>query len=108
SYDGPTLDELNTVTMSGGTRMVRAGRYKLTLDVDGHVELFDLQTDPVELVGLADDPAHAGTAAELTGLLARWMIRVADDLPRGVYVPKTVPHNWRWAPPARSPQEEER
>jgi hypothetical protein len=29
------------------------------------------------------------------------MIRVADDLPRGVYVPKTAPHNWRWAPAAR-------
>jgi len=98
-YEGPTIDELNTVTMSGGMRMVRAGRHKLTIDVDGHVELFDLETDPVELVDLADDPDHASTRAQLLELAARWMIRVADDLPRGVYVPKTAPHNWRWAPP---------
>lgn len=97
-YDGPTLDELNTVTMSGGMRMVREGRHKLTIDVDGHVELYDLQTDPVELVDLADDPDHASVRARLLETLARWMIRVADDLPRGAYVPKTAPHNWRWAP----------
>ncbi|WP_420114104.1 sulfatase-like hydrolase/transferase [Pseudactinotalea sp.] len=99
-YDGPTLDELNTVTMSGGTRMVRSGRYKLTLDSEGNVELYDLTSDPVELSNLADDPAHASTRADLVQLLGRWMIRVADDLPRGVYVPKTAPHHWRWAPAA--------
>lgn len=104
-YEGPTLDELNSVTMSGGTRMVRAGRYKLTLDVEGHVELYDLQTDPVELTDLAEDPALAPVRAELTELLGRWMIRVADDLPRGAYVPKTAPHNWRWAPTDRTPME---
>ncbi|GAB2990176.1 sulfatase-like hydrolase/transferase [Actinotalea caeni] len=97
SYDGPTLDELNTVTMSGGTRMVRAGRHKLTLDADGRVELYDLESDPAELVDLADDPGLADVRGELLRLLGRWMIRVADDLPRGAYVPKTVPHNWRWA-----------
>jgi len=106
SYDGPSIDELNTVTMSGGTRMVRAGRYKLTLDVDGHLELYDLSTDPVELDNLAEQPDMAGVRAELTLLLSRWMIRVADDLPRGVYVPKTAPHNWRWAPAARPPTKE--
>ena len=105
-YEGTSVDELNTVTMSGGTRMVRAGRYKLTLDVDGHVELYDLETDPVELSNLAEQPELSGVRGELTQLLGRWMIRVADDLPRGVYVPKTAPHNWRWAPATHPPMEE--
>lgn len=106
SYEGPTLDELNTVTMSGGTRMVRAGRHKLTLDVEGTVELFDLESDPVELTDLSGQPELAGVRAELMELLGRWMIRVADDLPRGAYVPKTVPHNWRWAPTEQFSMEE--
>lgn len=104
-YEGPTLDELNTVTMSGGTRMVRAGRHKLTLDADGHVELYDVVADPVELVDLAADPALTEVRADLLRVLGRWMIRVADDLPRGTYVPKTAPHNWRWADPGADPME---
>lgn len=99
AYDGATLDELNTVTMSGGTRMVRAGRHKLTLDADGHVELYDVIADPVELVDVADDVEHAEIRADLLQLLGRWMIRIADDLPRGAYVPKTAPHSWRWVEP---------
>lgn len=97
-HDGPTIDELNTVTMSGGSRMVRSGRHKLVLDVDGAVSLFDVVADPVEIDDLADDPALADVRSALLQQLSRWMIRVADDLPRGAYVPKTAPHNWRWAP----------
>lgn len=101
-YEGATFDELNTVTMSGGSRMVRAGDHKLVVGVDGAVELYDLRADPAELVNGADDPALAGVRADLLLLLARWSIRVADDLPVGAYVPKHVPHNWRWAAqPAR-------
>jgi arylsulfatase A-like enzyme len=34
------------------------------------VELYDLQTDPWEQINLADDPAQAGTRAELAAMLA--------------------------------------
>lgn len=96
-YDGATFDELNTVTMSGGSRMVRAGRHKLVVDVDGNVELYDVEADPAELVDRAADPALATVRDELLVWLARWAIRAADDLPQGAYTSKTAPHNWRWA-----------
>jgi hypothetical protein len=80
--------------------MVRAGRHKLLMDADGNGELYDLDTDPAELRNLFDDPACAAVRAELLVHLARWMVRVADDLPTGTYRPKTVPHNWRWARPS--------
>jgi arylsulfatase A-like enzyme len=99
-YEGATFDELNSVTQSGGQRMVRVGRHKLVVDADGAGELYDLDADPAELHNLYDHPDHAGVRAELLGHLVRWMVRVADDLPTGAYRPKTVPHNWRWAAPS--------
>lgn len=96
-YQGRTFDELNSVTQSGGMRMIRRGDHKLIMDVDGTVELYDLEADPGELTDLSGDPEHRDIRDELTKALARWMIRVADDLPTGAYRPKTVPHNWRWA-----------
>lgn len=98
-YAGPTFDELNSVTQSGGQRMVRQGSYKLIMDVNGSGELYDLDNDPAELINLYDDPRHREARERLATSLMRWMIRVADDLPVGVYRPKTAPHNWRWALP---------
>jgi arylsulfatase A-like enzyme len=77
--------------------MLRAGRYKLIMDVDGTGELYDLEADPVELTNLYDDPELQPVRDRLTGQLVRWMIRIADDLPTGKYRPKTAAHNWRWA-----------
>jgi arylsulfatase A-like enzyme len=96
-YQGRRFDELNSVTQSGGQRMLRAGRYKLIMDVDGTGELYDLEADPVELTNLYDDPELQPVRDRLTGQLVRWMIRIADDLPTGKYRPKTAAHNWRWA-----------
>jgi arylsulfatase A-like enzyme len=97
SYQGRTFDELNSVTQSGGTRMIRRGDHKLIMDVDGTVELYDLSVDPGELIDLSDRTDHRDVRDDLTTELARWMIRIADDLPTGAYRPKTAPHNWRWA-----------
>ncbi|HEY9291500.1 MAG TPA: sulfatase-like hydrolase/transferase [Microlunatus sp.] len=96
-YQGRTFDELNAVTQSGGMRMVRRGDHKLTMDVDGRAELYDLARDPGELINLYDDPEQRAIRDELSADLVRWMIRIADDLPTGNYTPKIVPHNWRWA-----------
>ena len=41
-------------------------------------ELFDLQTDPYELLSLHDDPAHAGLLAELQAELDRLVDEVGD------------------------------
>ncbi|WP_232821991.1 sulfatase-like hydrolase/transferase [Desertihabitans aurantiacus] len=96
-YTGTSYDELNSVTMSGGRRMVRAGDWKLVMDSEGCTELYSLADDPAELVDLSDDPARTGELLALTRLLAAWMIRVGDELPTGAYRPKRLPHNWRWA-----------
>ena len=52
------------------TRMVHDGRYKLIYYATGNVrQLFDLQTDPQELVDLAGDDVHDEPLARLTALL---------------------------------------
>ncbi|GAB3828922.1 sulfatase-like hydrolase/transferase [Kribbella italica] len=96
-YQGRNYDELNSVTQSGGERMVVSGNHKLIVDDRGQHRLYDLSADPAELVDLADDPAHHAVHDALQATLLRWLIRVADDLPAGAYTPKTVKHNWRWA-----------
>lgn len=98
-YEGRTVDELNSVTLGGEMRMVVTERLKLVVDDRGVHRLFDLGTDPVELHDLSEDPARRDDLAAMQRLLLRWMMRAADDLPRGAYTPRTRPHNWRWAQP---------
>jgi arylsulfatase A-like enzyme len=119
-YEGPSFDELNSVTMSGEMRMVRRGRHKLVVDDTGREYLYDLHADPWELIDLSaradevgsDGGARADAAGPDCGAadaddlarvrldlyrdLARWQMRVTDDLPVGDYTPRTAPHNWRW------------
>ncbi|WP_350278785.1 sulfatase-like hydrolase/transferase [Kribbella sp. HUAS MG21] len=96
-YDGPTFDELNTVTQSGHARMLRSGRWKLIVHADLPGELYDLDTDPAELDNLFDDDRHVAVRARLLHQLTRWQARLTDDLPNGTYVPLRLAHNWRWA-----------
>jgi len=94
-YATRTYDELNSMTQSGTTRMVRMADWKLIYDVLGRGELYDLRADPAELHNRWDDPAAAQPRAMLTERLLRWCLRVSDDLPRTPqYVPKQDPHNW--------------
>ncbi|WP_129668354.1 sulfatase [Phytoactinopolyspora endophytica] len=93
-YDGEVYDELNSVTQSGMSRMLRHDRWKLVYHVTGDVELYDLEADPMELTNLAAEPAAAQVRAELVERLLRWSTRVVDDLPVAAYTPKRAPHNW--------------
>lgn len=96
-YHGTQYDELNAVTQSGTTRMLRHGRWKLLHGVTGDGELYDLTEDPMELRNRWDDPACAAVRAELLERLLRWATRVVDDLPLATYQPKRAPHNWHAA-----------
>ncbi|MFF0345136.1 sulfatase-like hydrolase/transferase [Kribbella sp. NPDC004875] len=96
TYEGRTFDELNTVTQSGGARMLRSGRWKLIVHADLPGELYDLENDPVELDNLFDDERHLAVRARLLHQLTRWQARLTDDLPTGNYVPLRLAHNWRW------------
>jgi len=98
-YDGATFDELNRVTQSGQTKMVRDGDYKLLIDSTGRGELYDLSVDPMELSNRFADPDLAETREQLLIRLLTWDARLADDLPRGTYSVKRAPHNWFTAGP---------
>jgi len=70
-------------------RAVLDSRWKLIRypQID-HTQLFDLQTDPLELKNLAADPAYIGQRARLSVLLKEWQARVKDDTPWVVEHPK--------------------
>ena len=93
-YDAPRFDELNTVTQSGTVKCVRMGRWKLTYDMLGSGELYDVEADPAELENRFEDPSCAEARQALTEELLRWTIRTDDDLPLANYVPKRAERNW--------------
>lgn len=93
-YEGRRFDELNTVTQSGRTKMLRRDRWKLTFDSAGRGELYDLERDPAELHDLWSEPGLAEVRSALVEDLLLWCVRTDDDLPEAVYVPKRAPHNW--------------
>lgn len=93
-YQGREFDELNTVTQSGSTAMLRRDRWKLSYDSRGHGELYDLSADPAELTNRFDDRELANVRTDLLAELLRWCIRNHDDLPRADYTPKRARHNW--------------
>lgn len=64
-------------------RAVRDQRYKLIrYYVAGRqtTQLFDLQSDPLELKDLSADPSHAQTRARMEGLLKQWQAQAGDKL----------------------------
>lgn len=93
-YEGTRYDELNSVTQSGSSRMLRHDHYKLYEHVTGTCELYDLEKDPMELDNRWDDPSLRTVKADLTQRLQRWSVRLTDDLPQGKYEAKLAPHNW--------------
>ena len=78
-------------------RSIRDERWKLIrYPLVDRTQLFDLSTDPHELINLADKPAHAAKLSELTALLAKEMATHADTHP--LTVPNPTPAEW--TPPA--------
>ncbi len=72
-------------------RAVRDDRWKLIrYPLRNHVQLFDLQEDPGEMVNLAKNPDHAARIVRMTGLMGRWQERVGDDQPLTVDDPQPL------------------
>jgi len=93
-YEGPTFDELNSVTQSGTMHMVRMGKWKLAFDMMGSGQLYDVEQDPGELADLFDRPELRDVRLAMAEELLRWSIRTEDDLPSGSYFAKRTARNW--------------
>jgi arylsulfatase A-like enzyme len=96
---GVSFDCLNSRTQSGTMRMLRKGRYKLVMDMQGRGQLYDLERDPAELNNLYRRPEWAAVERDLLADLLAWTLRAQDPLPlpRRRYVMKTDPRNY-WSP----------
>ncbi|MBN2505879.1 MAG: sulfatase-like hydrolase/transferase [Verrucomicrobia bacterium] len=71
-------------------RAVRDERWKLiAYPKAGHLQLFDLQTDPHERTNLVERAGHAPHVRRLQALMKRWQARVGDTL--GVPLTHTPP-----------------
>ena len=90
----PTYDELNPVTQSGNMKMVRMGDWKLTFDMMGSGQLYNLAADPYELRNLFGNRETAEEQQRLMAALLRWTIRTQDDLPNAAYKAKWPQRNW--------------
>jgi len=90
----PGFDELNSVTQAGNLKMVRLGDWKLTFDMMGNGQLYDLSRDPYELKNLYADAAASEMRQRLMTELLRWTIRTQDDLPVAAYTVKWPEHGW--------------
>lgn len=74
-------DCLNTWTQSGVVRALRYDRYKIQLDSEENGFLYDLESDPLELVNLWDNPSYSQTKIKMLTLLSREMMNHYDPLP---------------------------
>ncbi len=62
-------------------RAVRDERWKLIAYPQiGHLQLFDLQSDPLETTSLIDRPEHTAHVARLLKLMKDWQAKVGDTL----------------------------
>ncbi|NNC38920.1 MAG: sulfatase [Hyphomonadaceae bacterium] len=72
----PSMRELLRLRDAGGLTDVQAQWFRQTKEVD---ELFDVTTDPHELVNLANNPAHAAKLQVLKNEMDRWLDQIEDD-----------------------------
>ena len=69
ALERPIFSEYHAAGAVSGGYMLRKGRWKFNYYVDFPPELFDLESDPEELIDLAPDPAYADTLKALEAAL---------------------------------------
>lgn len=87
-------------------RGVVTERYTYARDINGPWVLFDDIEDPFQMTNLVDDPAHAGTLAEMERLLGEWLEYTNDPFePSGVVADKYYPTHVDGVAPFQFPPE---
>ena len=76
----PGEAEVNPQMSSPWRTIVAAERWKLNMSPDDQCELFDLNSDPGEMVNLYDDPTHANHVSDLARRLKRWQQENDDEV----------------------------
>ena len=96
---GVAFDELNGWSQSGTMRMLRRGKWKLVMDMQGAGQLYDLEADPYEMDNRYGEPDLQETQGQLMAELLAWTLRAQDPLPypRRRYQFKSDPRNY-WTP----------
>lgn len=82
-----TFSELNDVTETGKWKMVVKNSWKLIFDPYGQWELYNLKSDPHELVNLAYESCYRDKKQELMEEMIRWDVQISDLLPLKGYRP---------------------
>lgn len=97
---GLFFDELNTWSQSGAISMVRMGDWKLTCDMLGNIELYNMKKDPSEMTNLYGMKKYARIQSEMLLELAKWEIATKDQIPapRNRYRYKSNAHNYLFSP----------
>ncbi len=73
--------EMNFMNTLPWRSVVTADRWKLTLCVGDHGELYDLNTDPNETQNLFDEPQHRDRVRAMAARLHLWQAEVGDTAP---------------------------
>ena len=55
-------------------------RWKLNLCPGDQCELYDLNSDPLELVNLFDEPKHRDRVRDMAARIRAWQYATGDDL----------------------------
>lgn len=83
--DGKQLTYFEVPESMARAKMVRTERWKLVVRLTGGNELYDMSTDPRELVNLYDasrkDPALSAVVTDLQSRLLEWCLRTDTDRP---------------------------
>ena len=90
------FDELNTWSQSGVISCVRMGDWKLTMDMLGNCELYNIVKDPSEIHNLYGQKKFLKVQDELARELLKWEIGINDPIPvpRNRYRFKRFDHNY--------------
>lgn len=93
---GYFFDELNTWSQSGTISMIRMGRWKLSFDMAGNGEMYDMKNDPSEMENLFGKKKYRKQQDMLLQELLKWEISTTDQIPvpRDRYRFKRYRHNY--------------